>query len=215
MPRQLKKIAFLVPRADLARGEFNRYWREIHGPVVAGSPGYEQYRLKYVQNHIVGSDPVGEPFDFAGMAEFWLPGDNEDAFATTAIYRDRIKVDEMKFIDMDGTISMTAVEEIVREGSGALKLVVVRRGGAKSFGSALSMPRSLRGAVLNRVIEGSFRLPGARPAQATITSVEELWFDSEFAARGALSDLDADTGWSAFVAREFVFFDKGRPANPG
>lgn len=215
MARQLKKIAFLVPRAGLARGEFNRYWRETHGPVVSGSPSYGQYRLKYVQNHIVGSDPVGETFAYAGMAEFWLPEDNEDTFATTTIYQDRIKVDEMKFIDMDATISMTAVEEIARQGTGALKLVVIRRGGANGVGSGRSVSRALRGAVLNHVIEGSFRLPGARPVQAAITSVEELWFDSDFEAREAISDLHGENGWSAFVAKEFVFFENGRQVKPG
>ena len=54
MARQLKKIAFLVPRSGLSQEAFTRYWRETHGPLVAGSPGYGEYRRKYVQNHLVG-----------------------------------------------------------------------------------------------------------------------------------------------------------------
>jgi uncharacterized protein (TIGR02118 family) len=204
---QLKKIAFLVPRYGLSQEAFTRYWRETHGPLVAGSPGYGQYRRKYVQNHFVGR-PMGDAFEYAGMAEFWLPGDNEDTFATTQIYRERIKVDEMKFIDMDGTVSMTAIEEIVRVATGSIKLVVIRR----QIDPVMSkMGSAANGVVLNHVIKGSFRLPGARPVQGAIERVDEYWFDSESDACRVLASLIVEAGQSAFLAREYVFFEHGRP----
>ena len=207
MARQLKKIAFLVPRYGLSQEAFTRYWRETHGPLVAGSPGYGQYRRKYVQNHFVGR-PMGDAFEYAGMAEFWLPGDNEDTFATTQIYRERIKVDEMKFIDMDGTVSMTAIEEIVRVATGSIKLVVIRR----QIDPVMSkVGFAANGVVLNHVIKGSFRLPGARPVQGGIERVDEYWFDSESDACRVLASLIVEAGQSAFLAREYVFFEHGRP----
>ncbi len=201
-PAQLKKIAFLVPREGLSRDQFMRYWaRDLTAPLVAGSPGYGEYRQKYVQNHFLGADPIGQPFDYAGMAEFWLPGDNEDTFATTPIYRERIKIDEMNFINMDGTVSMTAVEETIQPGTGTVKLVVIRRGVPKAEAKLAGKAGQLRGAYLNHVIKDSFRLPGARPVQGAIECIEEYWFDSETDAQMALSTVDRDPGCSAFSPR--------------
>jgi uncharacterized protein (TIGR02118 family) len=213
MTRQLKKIAFLVPRAGLSHDEFSRYWRETHGPLVAGSPGYGAYRHKYVQNHFIGAGPVGDPFKYSGMAEFWLPGDNEDTFATTSIYRQRINIDEMKFIDMDGTISMTAIEEVALAGKGDVKLVVIRTKGVLSSGNITAKIPGLCGAVFNHVIKDSFRLPGARPIQGAIETIEELWFTSMSEANQTLTNFAGDRAWSAFFAKEYVFFENGRPTD--
>jgi uncharacterized protein (TIGR02118 family) len=211
MQCQFKKIAFLAPRAGLSHEDFIRYWREIHGPLVAHSVGYAEFRRKYIQNHFVSTKAAGEPFDYAGMAEFWLPGDNEDTFATTSIYQDRIRVDETNFIDLDSTVSMTAVEEIVRPGTAVIKLVVVRRDSARTRIDTIVSADGLCGLTLNHVIGGSFRLPGARPVQGSIECIEELWFDSEATAGQTLAGLDKDEDWSAFLAKEYVFFDNGRP----
>jgi uncharacterized protein (TIGR02118 family) len=201
---QLKKLAFLVPRPGSTSEEFMAYWADVHGPLVAGSPGYAAYRRRYLQNHLVGV-PVGAPFPYAGMAEFWLPGDNEDDFAATDIYRDRIGPDEQRFIDMDRTISFTAQEHVLREGTGPVKLVVVRR--REPTASDVAAADGLRGAVANAVLEGSGRLPGARPVADPIVRVDELWFDAEDAARAAIELLEPDAGWSAFVATEHVYFE--------
>jgi uncharacterized protein (TIGR02118 family) len=211
MPQQLKKIAFLVPRAGLSRDGFTQYWRGTHGPLVAESPGYAAYRHKYVQNHFVEITPIGEPFDYSGMAVFWLPGDNEDTYATTSIYRDRIRVDELKFIDMDGTISMTVVEEVALAGKGAVKLVVVKKEGSLSSLGSVAKIDGLSGAVINHLLKGSFRLPGARPISGAIATVEELWFASQAMARRAIDGFTANAGWSAFFAKEYVFFENGAP----
>jgi len=233
---RLKKIAFLVPKPGMTETAFRQYWRETHGPLVAGSPGYAAWRLRYAQNHVLGRGPVGEAFDFAGMAEFWLPGTapNEDNFAATPIYRDRIRVDELNFIDMDRTISMTAREEVVKPGSGAVKLVVLsaRAQGlvAEDFRSRYSQRarqalsaggfgRHVAGWTASHVVEGTYRLPGGRAADAlAVDCVEEFWFASP-------RDLDqafASDVWrreigpamtalfgarKSFAAEEIVFFD--------
>jgi hypothetical protein len=219
---------------------FRHYWREKHGRVVAGSPGYGEWRTRYVQNHVLQDGPIGGVFPFAGMAEFWLPGarPNEDAFATTAIYRERIKLDEQNFIDMDATISMSAFEQIACVGSASTKLVILaRRAPAMlqrdfvSFNRAILTPAALaeaafssavRGWTLSHVIEGSYRLPGGRETQAlTVDCVHELWFDSlddlhkcfeDPAVQRLFEEATGQTGsgTSSFVAEEIVFFD-GRP----
>lgn len=229
-----KKIAFLTPRLDLSPDAFRRYWREVHGPVVGGTPGYATWRRRYVQNHIVAPGPFGRPLAYAGMAEFWLPGSNEENFAESATYRDHIRPDEMKFIDMDRTISMTALEHTISPGRGRAKLVVLsgRATGLDGSGYAEALLDHARrnapelreafiGYALNLVIEGSFRLPGARPiARPRIDAVHEFWFGSPGDLDGAgwtrllrrALDFDepalhAPDGLSSFVAEEIVFFD--------
>lgn len=241
MPDQYKKIAFLGPRPGLGDEAFRAYWREVHGPVVGGSPGYAAYRWRYVQNHILGPGPVGALPAFAGMAEFWLPGDNEDEFASTSIYRDRIRVDELNFIDMDATVSMTAVEQVVKAGEGPAKLVLLSsrapglslddfRGLLAQYAvSALAeddFAGRLRGWTMNHVVPGSFRLPGARPVSPLpLDCVEELWFasqqamESAFASPGYLQHVRpllqqacSTDNQRSFRAEELVFFDCGRRA---
>lgn len=241
MPDQLKKIAFLTPRSGLSDEAFRRYWREVHGPLVAGSPGYCAYRQRYVQNHITGPGPVGGAIAFAGMAEFWLPSDNENDFALTAIYQDRIRIDELNFIDMDKTVSMSAVELVAKPGHGPVKLVVLARRAANLTAAdfrcqlapayvdaALADPDyggRIRGWHLNLVVDGSFRLPGGRAASALpIDCIEEIWFDSRADAFAACASegflwrvyplarrLFDARGWQSFMAEERVYFDRGRP----
>lgn len=241
MSEQFKKIAFLAPRSGMSEDAFRRYWRDVHGPLVAASPGYAAYRQRYVQNHIVAAGPLGGAFAFAGMAEFWLPSDNEDDFAATPIYRDRIRVDELKFIDMDNTVSMSAVEEVVKPGRGEVKVVVLSRRAAgldlndfrrrvtsTYVNAALGEPDfggRIRGWSVNLVIEGSFRLPGGRSTGAlAIDCVEEIWFTSKAEAMAAFScraytqrirpiaqRVFCADSWQSFLAEERVFFDRGRP----
>lgn len=242
MTEQLKKIAFLTPRSDLTMDQFRLHWRNKHGLVVAQSPGYAQYRTRYVQNHVVESGPIGRAFDYAGIAEFWLPQQvpNEEAFSASEIYRDRIRVDEEKFIDMNRTVSMTALEQVARSGVGAAKLVVIsnlarslphaqflRQVTSTLIPAVLREPefdRELRGWTLNHVLEGSFRLPGARPVEGVaVDCVQELWFDSIDDARCAFASdgyqlrirpvmeklLRGADDVSIFVDEE-VFFDHGQ-----
>lgn len=234
MADQLKKIAFMVRRPDLSHQQFTRHWRQQHGPLVARSPGYERYRRGYAQNHVLGNTPVGQSFPWSGMAEFWLPGEasNEEDFSSTAIYRDRIAVDERRFIDMGATVSMAATETGVVDGHGPVKVVIAAVGRDPSSGGlafaeeALSrypgIDQAVAGWAVNDVIPGTFRLPGASPlADLHIDTVHELWFRSEAdyaAAIGPLSDtapgsLDLDRT-SSFLAEEIVYFQDGRPVGP-
>lgn len=230
----LKKIAFLVPKPGMSGDDFRDYWRETHGPLVAGSPGYGEWRLRYAQNHVLDRGPVGAPFAFSGMAMFWLPGPspNEDTYAQTSIYRGRIKVDEMNFVDMDRTVSMSAHEHVLKAGNGEVKVVVLsaRATGVSADGFsrayrqdfapvALASPVGSRvaGWSANITIPGTFRLPGARPVDGfAIDCVEELWFASRRDAQDFFADplVGGDAAMfgprQSFIAEEIVFFDAAR-----
>ncbi len=159
MANRLKKIAFLVRRPDLSHEQFTWHWREKHGPLVAQSAGYERYRVGYAQNHVLGRTAIGQAFPWSGMAEFWLPGEapNEDDFSSTAIYRDRIAVDERLFIDMSSTVSMAATETQIVEGHGPAKVVIAAVGLARnpsSGGLAFAEDALSRCADLDQVVAG-------------------------------------------------------------
>lgn len=65
----LKYISFIRRKPDMGVADFQRYWREHHGPLAARNP----YLLRYVQNHVrprfyeTGRVP---PFD--GVPETWF-----------------------------------------------------------------------------------------------------------------------------------------------
>lgn len=236
MKDHVKKFALVVPKPGMPREVFQNYWRETHGPLVASSPGYADWRLRYVQNRVLGAGPIGTPFGFAGMAEFWLPGTspNEDAFSSAPIYQERIRVDEQNFIDLDRTVSLGAFEHVLIPGSGNAKLVVLSSMGAglsrsdfktsylaghKATLRNTSFAQRIRGWIVNHTIEGSFRLPGGRAAEPLpVDFIEELWFDTSDDLKAAVFAAAAtDTAWSnegnlfgnrqSFVAEETVFFD--------
>lgn len=231
----LKKIAFLVKRADLTDEQFRQHWRERHGFVVSRTPGYSEYRTEYVQNHVIDGTAIGEAFAWSGMAEFILPGDspNEDTFASTAAYRDRIAVDERLFIDMDATISMTVDAQSAAEGRSSTKIVVVASPGARGAVApralaheVLSAPTTPEGAVVgwlvNSVLPGSFRLPGGRATdEPPIDAVHEIWLADSvdpLAATAALAEglaphLSMARTFS-FRAQEYVFFSDGAARIP-
>ena len=183
--------------------------------------------------------PVGAPFPYPGAAIFHLPGDgsNEAAYAASATYREHVRVDELNFIDMDRTISMAAAEHVPRPGTGPVKLLIIsaRRAGLEraefdrrllaACAAAGEFIDLLRGWTVNLVVPGTLTLPGARPAEGlAVDCVQELWFASErdlaaaFASaayREAVApverELFAPDGLFSFRAREYVFFDQGRP----
>lgn len=229
-----KKIAFLVPRPNMSREDFLNYWRLRHGPLVANSPNYGNWRNRYVQNHVEGDGPVGKSFLFAGMAEFWLPGNspNEDEFSKSETYRLHIALDEINFINMSETISMTAVEEIVLQGDAAIKLIILSKLQNKNESTDLSLHyRSVlieknlirsnfssyvRGWRVNYVVPGSFRSPGGKEVTGIeIDFVDEIWFDSIDEMALAFKSLNWGSPFldlktqQSFWVKEYVFFDQG------
>lgn len=232
----IKKIAFLIPRPGMDLRDFLQYWRHIHGPLVSTSPDYGLWRLYYAQNHPMRPGPIGKPFAYSGMAVFVLPGEssNEDSFSQTAIYRERIEVDERKFIDMNRTFSFGAKTFVVVEGHGAGKIVILAakpRGVPRGIfqqltceSASAAAPELSRlgmvGWVVNSVIPGTSRLPGGRAdVEVDIDIVHEIWFQDQnlidwrevfrILQETLIEKVDShDSCYSSFFAEEIVFFSK-------
>lgn len=105
------KLTFcLVRLATLSRVEFQKYWYDTHGPLVASVADVLQIR-RYVQTHSLPADVSAgirasrdAPSDFDGVAELWFDsleamaqnGRRPEAQAAAALLLE----DEKRFIDL-------------------------------------------------------------------------------------------------------------------
>ncbi len=94
----VKNIEFVRHKAGMAIPAFQRYWREVHGPIAAEIPMIR----RYVQSHtrLAGYDRTPPPA-FDGLAITWFKSvaAMREA-ATTPAYR-RTRADEANFIATD------------------------------------------------------------------------------------------------------------------
>ena len=102
----MQKIVAAVPlRKDMDRAEALRYWREVHGPIVARVPGLR----KYVQNHSLVPPENDRQFD--GTIEAYF--DSMEAFqkATETPEWRAVMEDAAKFCD-ESRLWVAPAEEI-------------------------------------------------------------------------------------------------------
>lgn len=110
----VKLICMLKRKAGLSPEEFHRYWREVHGPLVASTRS-GQHAARYEQNHRSEAD-YGRPGggDYDGCTEQWFAS-IEDFYAS--IQEDdyvRIAADIETFIDTSSLVwIMTEEPEVV------------------------------------------------------------------------------------------------------
>ena len=138
------RLIFLLRRKPtLSLAEFQRYWREEHGPLVAGHAGHIG-ALRYVQVHRV-DDVVNERMATArggmeeaydGVAELWWDSEQalSSALSTTAGEAAGLALleDEQRFIDLPNSplwfayeypqVNPTPENIVARERSGIVKL---------------------------------------------------------------------------------------------
>jgi len=117
----MMKLVFCLRRLPhLSRAEFQRYWRETHGPLVRRHAAVLGIR-RYVQAHTL-EDPVqdalrasrGGPEAYDGVAELWWD-DLETLAQVTASPEGRaaglaLLEDEQRFIDLARSPLFVAIE---------------------------------------------------------------------------------------------------------
>ena len=121
-------LVFCLRRAPhLSRAEFQRYWRETHGPLVRRHAAALRIR-RYVQVHTL-EHPVQEAFRrsrggpeaYDGVAELWWDSldDLMGAVADDPKWQEAslaLLEDEKKFIDLANSPLLVATERPVVEG---------------------------------------------------------------------------------------------------
>ena len=124
----IKLVFCLRRRPELSHGEFERYWREHHAPLVRraapalGIRRYVQVRTSDSPANAALREPRGAPEPFDGVAEVWW--DDEESFARAgatkegrAAARELIE-DEARFVDFSQSpIWLATEDEIVGDGS--------------------------------------------------------------------------------------------------
>ena len=113
----IKLVFCLRRRDDLSREEFQRYWREQHGPLVRSHAEALGIR-RYVQVHSIDDEislaiagERGSPQPYDGVAELWfddIEGANR-AFNEPR-YLEVVRPDELKFVDLERCVSMLTEE---------------------------------------------------------------------------------------------------------
>ena len=116
------KLVFCLRRSShLSRAEFQRYWRETHGPLVRRHAASLRIR-RYVQLHSC-DDPLndvlrasrGAPESYDGIAELWWESRDELAAATASPEGRQAGLelleDERRFIDL-GRSPLWIAEEL-------------------------------------------------------------------------------------------------------
>jgi len=105
------KIIYVITRkAGMSVEEFQRYWRETHGPIAARIPGVR----KYVQCHTLPELYAGErPPPYDGVAELWF--DDLEAFRQASRTPEVAAAveDERNFIDHSRVALIMAEEKPV------------------------------------------------------------------------------------------------------
>jgi uncharacterized protein (TIGR02118 family) len=106
----IKNVEFVHRRPGMAVDAFQRYWRDVHGPLAARIPSVR----RYVQSHVrPGGYRDGRQPAYDGVAVTWF--DSTDAMrqgATTAAYA-ATRADEPSFIDTADLPIILTTEHVI------------------------------------------------------------------------------------------------------
>lgn len=111
----IKLIIMAKRKPGLSLEEFNRYWREKHGPLVLNTPDFARHIRRYVQCHKTEASNSGffsGSSEFDGVGELWFDDmeSMERAFREPQ-YLEVVRPDELNFVDLEGCRVML-VEEV-------------------------------------------------------------------------------------------------------
>ncbi len=108
----VKIIVCAVRKPGMSHEQFDRYWRNQHAAVIKSVPEFTRHVRRYVQCHLAAEDtPFLATGSYDGVAELWF---DDVAAMNTAFseprYLEVIRPDELKFVDMERTVSLVTAE---------------------------------------------------------------------------------------------------------
>ena len=108
----VKLIYSFKRKAGLSVEEFQRYWRETHGPIAARIPGVR----RYVQNHTLPElYDTKHPPAYDGVAELWFDDLESMRAGFASPENQAAREDEKNFIDHSDAVMIIAEEKPVVE----------------------------------------------------------------------------------------------------
>lgn len=104
----VKLMYILTPKAGMSRGDFQRYWLEVHAPIVKKIPHLKRYVINVFQTRSDGTSAA-----IGGVAEQWFesPAALKAAFGTTEAKH--AHADIAHFADVTQNVSALVDEHIV------------------------------------------------------------------------------------------------------
>lgn len=209
------KICELVKRRPgMSVEEFQTYWMETHGPIVARIPGIR----RYVQSHPLAGGYKRGPLPFDGVAEIWV--DDKDALRTINMTTEfeAAKQDEPNFIDTGELIELLTVEHVIKDlpapsdGLKSLAMLNFRNdidpGEAQRYWREVHGPIAAENPHLGRYVQCHLPLGAYRRAvRPAFDGIAVAWFESIDAMR-ASEKTDA---YKRTRADEPNFLDTSQP----
>lgn len=108
----IKLIYCITRKPDMPVEEFQRYWRETHGPIAGRIPGVR----RYVQCHTLPELYAGDRAPaYDGAAELWFDDMEAMRAAMASPERDAAVEDERNFIDHSRVFAIITEEKPVVE----------------------------------------------------------------------------------------------------
>ncbi len=108
----VKLIYVITRKPGMSVEEFQRYWRETHGPIAARIPGIR----RYVQCHTLAElyDREQQPA-YDGAAELWYDDLESMRQALRSPELEAAREDERNFIDHSKVFAIVTQEKVVVE----------------------------------------------------------------------------------------------------
>jgi uncharacterized protein (TIGR02118 family) len=94
-PNAVKNIEFVNRRPGMALAAFQRYWREIHGPIASRIPVIRRYEQNHLASSAYAEDPA-PPYD--GLAVTWFDSTAEMRRGAATPEYAATRVDEANFL---------------------------------------------------------------------------------------------------------------------
>ena len=110
----VKLFAVLRRNPEMSHEEFVTHWREVHGPLIAGTPELARHLVRYEQHVRHRPDALSGTQDVDGVAEQWFTSiDDFVGFISEPAYAELVAPDERRFLDMDRVEFVITEEPVV------------------------------------------------------------------------------------------------------
>ncbi len=106
-----------VRRDGMTRTESQRYWADVHGPMVLDTPSMVANMRRYVQAHAVDDDAIAVvgPMRYDGLAELWFDTVDDVVACFGDEYRATVHLDEPNFVNLEKATAFMATEHVINE----------------------------------------------------------------------------------------------------